>query len=191
MSQPQATPRCSKAPLTKEQAKETIKSRKKNHNKTSTCNVLNLEETYYDTRIATFIRKGLRERDTVQLTGEALHEKKNGEGDMLCDVGGYPQFFHYGVAKIIDKTIKIRFDLRQKFLDLFDFTLRRTKQNDKGKLVYRPDYTEIEDLLICMVRMEAQRMISSKQFRTEEGDLNSKRRYTRDDSPSGSPSSSS
>ena len=85
--------------------------------------------------------------------------------------GEHPQYFMYSTDELTRRTVHIRHAFRTEFITLFPFdTLGGMKTNADGDRVYRPDYAELDRIVISMMTHERTRMINSVKLRTDEGD---------------------
>jgi hypothetical protein len=163
---PRAMRRGGQAPFTEEKAKEMIQTLK--FRKEDLAKLFDITPEFYETSIATEVRKGLREKDTKQLLDFDLHGTG---GELLCSVGEYPVLWQYGAAEIERKTVRLRFALKDRFPDLFPFQrLESVALNDEGVEIYYPNYYEAERVLVHIYKYESNRMHTTKALRTQATD---------------------
>jgi hypothetical protein len=146
--------------------------------------LLDIQPDFYESRIATVIRHGLRQSDSEPLAGvvgqDELYEKERKREGLLCAVGAIPKFWHFGADEMIRRTYHIRHQLRKQFPDLLPFDrLESMSTNEEFLEIYLPNYDEIESILQCMMRHERRKMISQPKLRSAAGDLTATARYTR------------
>jgi hypothetical protein len=148
--------RSGQAPFTEEKAKEIIQTLK--FKKEDLAKLFDITPEFYETSIATEVRKGLREKDTKQLLDFDLYGTG---GEILCSVGEYPVLWQYGAAEIERKTVRLRFALKDRFPDLFPFQrLESVALNDEGVEIYYPNYYEASPIACTPPKLFAPRLLT-------------------------------
>jgi hypothetical protein len=132
--------RSSQALFTEEKAKGIIQILK--FKKEDLIKLFDIILEFYETSIATKVRKGLREKDIKHILDFDLHSTGS---ELLCSMGEYPTFWQYSAAEIECKTVRLRSALKDQFPELFPIRrLESVALNNKGIKIYYPNYYEIE-----------------------------------------------
>ena len=80
----------------------------------------------------------------------------------------------YSADELARRAVHIRYAFRIEFITLFPFnTLGGIKTNADSDRVYRPNYTELDRIVISMITHERIMIINSEKVRTDEGDKES------------------
>jgi hypothetical protein len=154
------------APFTEEKAKGIIQTLK--FKKEDLAKLFDITPEFYETSIATEVRKGLREKDTKHRLDFDLYGTG---GELLCSVGEYPVLWQYGAAEIERKTVRLRSALKDRFPEFFPVRrLESVALNDEGVEIYYPNYYEIERVLVHIYKYESNRMHTTKALRTQATD---------------------
>jgi hypothetical protein len=191
-SQFATTKRGGKDPLTPIAAKNMIKDTNKG-NVAVFAQLLDIKPDFYESRIATVIRQGLREVDSEPLTGQVgkdeLYEKPLRKEGILCNIGERPSFWQYSADDMIRKTVHIRRQIRNEQPELFSWDrLESTITNDEFLEIYLPNYWELECILESMQKHERRKLLDQPKLRTAAGDLSATPRYGSGQLASPSPS---